>query len=99
VLTAASGAGVPLRYPTYGTEDFFISGQADGASALSGRPVATGERYGSGRRVSFSIDPNFRGFTDGTEKVLRNAIFGADPATAGIASSPVAARRRAMRAT
>jgi hypothetical protein len=98
VLTAGAGTSVPLRYPTYGTEDFFVSGQADGASGLSGRPVATDERYGSGRVVSFSIDPNFRGFADGTEKVLRNAVFGADQAVAGIASSRVASRRRAMRA-
>jgi hypothetical protein len=91
VLTAGAGAGVPLRYPDYGTEDFFDSGQADGASALSGRPAATDERYGSGRVVAFGFDPNFRAFADGTEKVLRNAVFGPrGVAPAGDARDPAA---------
>ena len=82
VLSSGAGAGIPLRYPDAGSSDFFVSGQADGAAALGGRPAATDERVGRGRVVAFGFDPNFRAFADGTEKLLRNAVFGADPATA-----------------
>jgi hypothetical protein len=29
--------------------------------------------------VVFSFEPNFRAFTDGTQQILRNAMFGKDP--------------------
>jgi hypothetical protein len=51
------------------------------------------ERYAAGRVVLFASDPNFRAFTDGTRKILRNAVLGADPATA--ATSTTAARTAA----
>jgi hypothetical protein len=79
VLSSGAGASVPLRYPDASSSDFFVSGQADGAAALGGRPAATDERVGRGRVVAFAFDPNFRAFADGTEKILRNAVFGADP--------------------
>ena len=98
VLSSGAGAGVPLRYPDASSSDFFVSGQADGAAALGGRPAATDERVGRGRVVAFGFDPNFRAFADGTEKLLRNALFGADPATARAAAARPAASRRAIRA-
>ena len=66
-LRAAARArrGIPLRYPDAGSSDFFVSGQADGAAALGGRPAATDERVGRGRVVAFGFDPNFRAFADG----------------------------------
>jgi hypothetical protein len=99
VLSSGAGAGVPLRYPDASSSDFFVSGQADGAAALGGRPAATDERVGRGRVVAFGFDPNFRAFADGTEKLLRNALFGADPATARASAARPAAARRAIRAT
>src|SRR5215218_2915480 len=99
VLRSGPGAGIPLRYPDSGSEDFFVSGQADGASALGGRPAATDERVGRGRVVAFGFDPNFRAFADGTEKLLRNAVFGADPASARASAARAASRRRAIAAT
>ena len=99
VLTSGAGANVPLRYPDAGSSDFFVSGQADGAAALGGRPAATDERVGRGRVVAFGFDPNFRAFADGTEKLLRNAVFGADPATARASAARAASTRRAVRAT
>ena len=69
VLSSGAGATIPLRYPDAGSSDFFVSGQADGAAALGGRPAATDERVGSGRVVAFGFDPNFRAFADGTEKL------------------------------
>jgi hypothetical protein len=99
VLSSGAGASVPLRYPDAGSSDFFVSGQADGAAALGGRPAATDERVGRGRVVAFGFDPNFRAFADGTEKLLRNAVFGADPATARASAARTASTRRAVRAT
>ena len=101
VLSSGAGATIPLRYPDAGSSDFFVSGQADGAAALGGRPAATDERVGSGRVVAFGFDPNFRAFADGTEKLLRNAVFGADPATARATAARVrtASTRRAVRST
>ena len=90
---------IPLRYPDASSSDFFVSGQADGAAALGGRPAATDERVGSGRVVAFGFDPNFRAFADGTEKLLRNAVFGADPAAARASAARAASTRRAIRAT
>ena len=96
----ANGAPAPLRYPDAGSQDFFVSGYADGAGALGGSAAVVDERVGSGRTVAFSFEPNFRAFTDGTQRVLRSAILGADPAVAGIASvrARSAARRSARRA-
>ena len=99
VLSSGAGAGIPLRYPDAGSSDFFVSGQADGAAALGGRPAATDERVGRGRVVAFGFDPNFRAFADGTEKLLRNAVFGADPATARASAVRTVAARRAIRST
>ena len=99
LLSSGAGAGIPLRYPDAGSSDFFVSGQADGASALGGRPAATDERVGSGRVVAFGFDPNFRAFADGTEKILRNAVFGADPAAARASAARTVGSRRAIRAT
>jgi hypothetical protein len=41
--------------------------------------------------VLFAGDPNFRAFTDGTQKVLYNAVFGDDPAGVTTAAAPVRA--------
>ena len=46
--------------------------------------------------VAFAGEPNFRGFTDGTQKVLWNAVYGPDPtakARAAKAERTQAARR------
>jgi hypothetical protein len=97
VMRQPDAAKVPLRYPPSGSEDFFFSGYAEGEEALGGTAAASDERYGSGRAVVFGFEPNFRAFTDGTQKALRNALLGADPATAGITARP-AARARAVAA-
>ena len=54
---------------------------------------------GRGRVIAFGFDPNYRAFADGTEKLLRNAIFGADPSSAKASVARVASRRRAIAAT
>ena len=45
--------------------------------------------YRDGQVVLFASDPNFRAFTDGTQKLLRNAVLGADPASS-VAAAPAA---------
>ena len=41
----------------------------------------TDEAVGSGRVVAFSVDPNFRAWTQGTQRVLWNALVGPAPAS------------------
>ena len=75
----------PVTYPAAGTEDFFVSGYAAGADELGGTAAVVDDPYGDGRVVLFTTDPNYRAFTQGTQELLWNALFGADP-------SPAAAR-------
>jgi len=90
VLRATDPATVAVSYqqPT-----FALSGFAVGESELLGTAAVTDEQFSAGRVVLFASDPNFRAFTDGTQKILRNAVLGADPATA--ATSTAAARTAA----
>jgi hypothetical protein len=98
VMRQPDAAKAPLRYPPADSEDFFFSGYAEGEEALADTAAASDERYGSGRAVVFGFEPNFRAFTDGTQKVLRSALLGPDPATAGIAAARPAAREKAAAA-
>jgi hypothetical protein len=99
-LMRADPSRTPLRYPPAGSEDFFVSGHADGTEVMGDTAAAVDERYGSGRVVAFNFDPNFRAFTDGTQRMLRNAMFGRDPAVAGAAARPTArARAQAVAST
>jgi len=97
-LMRADASRTPMRYPEAGSEDFFVSGQADGEEAMGATAAAVDEPFGEGRVVAFSFDPNFRAFTDGTQRVLRNAMFGPDPADAA-APAGAAARSAAQAST
>ena len=74
-------AASPIFYPTRNSPagDWFVSGYEVGASELGGTQRSWDEAYGDGRVVAFAGEPNFRGFTDGTQKVLWNAVYGPDP--------------------
>jgi hypothetical protein len=73
----APGLGTaPVRFPT-GAQA--IAGLDVGAATLADTSVVADETVGAGRVVSFAIDPNFRGWTDGTQKILWNALLGPDP--------------------
>jgi Zinc carboxypeptidase len=76
----ANGAAAPVRFPAAAAGDFFVSGYADGAEALGGTAAVIDEPVGDGRTVAFGFEPNFRAFTDGTQRLLRNAMFGEQPA-------------------
>ena len=98
-MMRANGAAAPVRFPSASTRDFFVSGYADGAEALSGSAAVVDEPVGDGRTVAFGFEPNFRAFTDGTARILRNALLGAEPASfEDAASEPAIAARAAAKA-
>jgi len=80
VLHPSDPAYAPVRFPAAGSEDWFVSGFASGAEELAGTAAVVDEPSGDGRVVLFASDPNFRAFTDGTQRILRNALLAADPA-------------------
>ena len=52
---------------------------------MAGSAAVADEAVGAGRVVSFSIDPNFRAWSQGTQRLLWNAIVGPNPAGFGAA--------------
>lgn len=90
----AHGAPVVARYPA--GSRFFVSGYASGADALKGSPAATDERVGAGRVVLFSFDPVFRGYVEGTERLVGNALLAPRAAGAGARSAPRAVSPAAL---
>ncbi len=66
-------SAAPLRYPSAGLA---TSGLALNTQHLAGQPAAVDEAFGDGRVVVFPYDLNFRGMSQGTQRVLWNAIFG-----------------------
>jgi hypothetical protein len=86
----------PVTFPPADSEDFFVSGLDDGAGQLGATAAVADEPVGAGRSIVLTFDPAFRGWTEGTERILRNAVLGPDPAAAG--RSPVAAGSKARRA-
>jgi hypothetical protein len=98
VMTASSPAHVAARFPAFGSEDFFVSGFARGESELGGTAAVIDEPVGTGRVVLFSTDPNFRAWTVGMQKMLRNAVLGPDGLAGAAASAGSQARADAERA-
>jgi hypothetical protein len=97
VMRSADPAAVAVAFPPAGSEDFAVSGFERGAEAeLGGTAAVLDERVGSGRSVVLSIEPNFRGFTDGTQEILRNAILGPGEGAAVAVSSRAAAAARGL---
>ncbi|HET6658149.1 MAG TPA: M14 family zinc carboxypeptidase [Gaiellaceae bacterium] len=91
VMTIVDGAA-PVRYPAFGSEDFFVSGFASGENELGGTAAVADEPVGTGRLVLFTTDPNYRAWTQGMQKILWNALFGADPWTGSAPKAGSAAR-------
>lgn len=88
--TMTPGLGTaPVSYPQ-GTPP--VSGLDVGVGDLAGTTVVADEAVGAGRVVSFAIDPNFRGWSDGTQRILWNALLGSDPA--GATSARLTSERR-----
>jgi hypothetical protein len=69
-------------FPAFGTPDYATSGLAIKVDTLAGTSAVVDEAVGAGRVVAFSVDPNFRAWTEGTQRILWNAIVGPDPVLA-----------------
>jgi hypothetical protein len=69
----------PVTYPAFGSPDFAVSGLPTGADRLGGTAAVVDEPMGAGRTIVFSVDPNFRAWTEGTQQILWNAILGPNP--------------------
>jgi hypothetical protein len=95
VMRAADPADVVVSYPAADSPEWFTSGYQSGAAELGGTASVVDEVAGTGRVVVFAGEPNFRAFTDGTAKVLFNAIVG--PAAAAAAAAQLPAERAAAR--
>ncbi|MGH2681443.1 MAG: M14 family zinc carboxypeptidase [Actinomycetota bacterium] len=95
------GAGQEAAaYPAATSEDFFVSGLDSGAERLGGSSAVVDEAVGQGRATVLSFDPVFRGWADGTQRILWNAIVGPDPfsgAAATVGSPARAERERTAR--
>ena len=83
-----------VRFPDPASPRWFVSGFEDGAEELGGTAAVVDEPYADGRVVAFAGEPNFRAFTDGTQKILWNAIYGADPTGRTVPLSATAEQRR-----
>jgi hypothetical protein len=82
--TMQPGLGAAVAaFPGSGDAAYATSGLAIGVETLAGSSAVADEAVGSGRVISFSIDPNFRAWTQGTQRLLWNAIVGPDPAGFG----------------
>ena len=79
VMRAGDPATVAASYPPASSPDWFVSGFADGAEELGGTAAVVDEPVGAGRSVLFAGEPNFRAFTDGTAKLLFNAMTARGP--------------------
>jgi hypothetical protein len=92
VMRASDPSHVALRYPAAASPDFFVSGFARGEEELGGTAAVIDEPVGAGSVILSTTDPNFRAWTVGMRKVLRNAVFGPD-AVAGVAARAGSAAR------
>jgi hypothetical protein len=93
VLTAPAAATV-AGYPT--GRAFFAGGYAHDAAGLPGTAAVTDEDIGAGRTVLFAYDPAFRGYVEGTERLVANALLApntAHPPAAATRARPVRAVR------
>ena len=83
-MQAGLGTAV-ATFPAFGDPDYATSGLTIGVDSLAGSVAVADEAVGAGRVVSFSIDPNFRAWSQGTQRMLWNAIVGPDPQGFGAA--------------
>jgi hypothetical protein len=97
VMTPGRGQAAAV-FPDASSEDFFVSGLDSGAEQLGGTSAVVDEAVGTGRATVFSFDPVFRGWADGTQRILWNAIVGPDPFPGAAARAGSAARAEAERA-
>ncbi|HEU0102798.1 MAG TPA: M14 family zinc carboxypeptidase [Mycobacteriales bacterium] len=99
IMRASQPSHVVVSYPFADDRDWQVSGFARGAEELGGTAAMIDEPVGRGDAVVFAAEPNFRGFTDGTAKLLYNSIVNAGSRAPVAAVSAGSAPRQAAEAT
>jgi hypothetical protein len=82
-----SSAEAVASFPGAQSPVFGVAGLAEGVAGLAGSAALVDEQVGGGRVIAFSIDPNFRAWTQGTQRMLWNAVTGPDASAARAASA------------
>jgi zinc carboxypeptidase len=95
VMRASSPSHVAVEFPPANSDDWFVSGFAQNAEELGGTAAVVDEPRGEGRATVFSVEPNFRAFTTGFQKVLRNTLLSDEAGSARVARAGAAATARA----
>ena len=93
MLHPGPGGISAATYPAASDAAYATSGLALGVPALAGTSAVVDEAVGLGRAVLFAIDPNFRAWTQGTQRILLNALIGPDPVGFGAGGRLEGARR------
>ncbi|UYM04690.1 M14 family zinc carboxypeptidase [Solicola gregarius] len=75
LMAAGDPADVVAAYPAADSDDWYVSGYQEGAEELGETAFEVSEPVGSGDVTVFASDPNFRAFSDGTARLLYNAIL------------------------
>jgi hypothetical protein len=81
VIPPAMRARVVLRYAD--AKDLLISGLVEGAGEIAQHPAVVDASYGKGHVVMFSINPVWRGETQGTYSLVLNTVMNFDSLNAG----------------
>jgi hypothetical protein len=81
VIPAAQRARVVLRYAD--AKDLLVSGLADGGGEIAQHPAVVDAPLGKGHVVMFSINPVWRGETQGTYSLVLNTVMNFDSLNAG----------------
>ncbi len=69
------GPGEPGTVGAYAAGAFFSSGDLPARARLAGTAAVLDQRLGAGHVVLFSFDPAFRADSDGSERLLANALL------------------------
>lgn len=75
LMTASDPGHVVASYPEADSADWAVSGYQEGAEEIGGTAFEISEPVGLGDVTSFASEPNFRAFSDGTARMLFNAIM------------------------
>jgi Zinc carboxypeptidase len=89
LLIPGAASRVVGRFPT--GSGFSASGYTEGATALQGTAAVLDDALGAGHTVLFSFDPNFRAYTDATERLFANALLYPRPGAGGRRAAATAA--------
>jgi Zinc carboxypeptidase len=81
VIPPANRARIILRYAD--TKDLLVSGLVDGGSEIAQHPAILDVPSGSGHVILFSINPVYRGETEGTYSFVLNSLLNFDNLNAG----------------